>query len=131
MKANRNIKTYKIFKKVGNIYYSPVMGYEYYDFQKGKIYADNKFDFDSPKYHCPFKDFTCKNIELYEISKGIHSFGQKEDAVDFQTWLVKYYPMDTVIAECIVPKGTAYYTGFDDNKKETYCSQKLKINKIF
>ena len=107
------------------------MEYEYTDFKEGQIYADNKFDSDSPKYHCPFKDFECKNVELYEIAKGIHSYFDLKDAIEFQAWLVHYYPMDTVIAECIIPTGTEYYMGYNDNKKVTFCSQTLKINKIF
>lgn len=133
MEADHDIKVYKVFAfaKKRNLYYSPVFEHEYKDFQTGQIYIDKKFDFDSPKYHCPFKDFTCKNGELYEINKGLHSFGQKEDAINFQNWLDVYYSMDTVIAECIIPKGTAYYAGFDDNNKITFCSQTLIINEIY
>lgn len=130
MEADHDIKVYKIFSKKRNSYYSPVFEYEYKNFQIGKIFIDKNFDFDSPKYHCPFKDFECENVELYEIGKGFHSYFDKKDALEFQAWLVLFYPKDYIIAECIIPAGTAYYMGYNDNKKATYCSEKIMINQI-
>lgn len=78
--------------------------YRYYPIIIGKIYT-------SLLLH---NEYTCT------ITKGLHSFTNQLDAQN---------DGDGVVAKCIIPKGSAYYEGYFDNKK-SYASNCIKYLEI-
>ena len=74
----------------------------------------------------------------YQLTEGcFHSFIQKKDAEKMCNDLIDCYmlgPSRTftfVVAECIIPKGSFYYTGYEDNGRPCFASKWLKVVNIF
>lgn len=112
--AKEDMKVYKIlyFKKGVNqhkprVYQSPYQEYIYkpgtHYFQIGK-----KFDFNI--------DITCDRFYELKINDGFHSFIYLYKAIKLSHRIIlsKWHPMDVGIFEFIIPKGSEYFLG-DDN----------------
>lgn len=89
-----------------------VTSYYHYPVIIGKTYKS--------KIHIVKDDFH----ENYQISEGIHSFTSIEDCcIDIDD------VQQQVIAECIIPKGSAYYVGRFNNC-ESIASDTIKYEKL-
>ena len=99
---------------------------------------------------------TYSGTDVNSISKGfIHTYGKmsEDDLInnlnihceligsidtfycffDFNYSELHHTIMSVALCECVIPKGTPYYIGFDDNeitKVESYASKAIRIEKI-
>ncbi len=93
--AEKDLKVYKILEICyGNI----VSPFQYVSYTENELKTVKEF-----KYH-----YSYDNI-LY-IEDGLHCFSKKRSAIDLKKSLPK-----TFIVECIIPKGTPYFNGVDNN----------------
>ena len=71
------------------------------------------------------------------VTTGYHTYKNKED-IDLRVlWNAKNnletpYMRASIILECIIPKGTAYYEGYNNDFRTSpgYCSNQLLIKQI-
>lgn len=69
-------------------------------------------------YNTGKREFGTKIVNTYgykdkwkvEIDRGIHSFDKPESAKDYIVYWTNY---DVIVVECIIPKGSKYYTTTD------------------
>lgn len=89
---------------------------------------DNPFALSTPYKSCPIKIGLTYNSKLefdesyitQTISVGIHSFVNLEDAT---AEAIDWYPCNTVVVECQIPKGSVYYIGLfdvEDSARKSY-----------
>lgn len=66
------------------------------------------------------------NARRTTLNRGfIHSYKNPEDAQEALGWF-KY----TILVKCIIPKGTYYFTGKDDDGNDNYASCAIKYVKV-
>lgn len=66
------------------------------------------------------------NCNEGELREGfVHSFKNKKDAIEFARW-----PSYVDVVECIIPKGTYYFEGWNADGSDGYASTQIKYIKV-
>lgn len=116
--ANSDIKCYKLFKKVkDDIFTSIYSKYDSSEYKIGDVYSTGN------------KAIPGKLV----VGDGFFHFWKNlEDSIevlDINTYLGNYSRENIVIIECIIPKGTSFYTGMA-GCYESLASPVMKLNKV-
>lgn len=69
-------------------------------------------------------------FKKYIIAEGFHSYIQLSDAVIDCKCELSLLSSTRIIVECIIPKGSKYFLGYNDYRFECYCSDKIIITNI-
>jgi len=109
--ATKDIICYKILTRYNNKFYT------YYRYKRIKIGSE---------YYSQILLMYNRLRKQYCIEKGLHSFKFKKDAMNY----LKYFLNYSIVAKCVIPKGSIYYTGTFDYVRYAYASNKIKYLNI-
>ena len=125
--AMKDIETYKVVAKLNGEVYSPYR--EKYKWELNQVIKDKEH----PKIIKVkfYRDGTRLEKPERKISRGFfHTYPDLLDAKKLFSHLSLQEMFEYsgyTIVKCVIPKGTLYYTGVDDNNFKCYASRKLKM----
>lgn len=112
--ADRDIVVFKILKERGQSY---VTLYREYPVESRTIVAKGKLEIDK-----------LVGMALWGVGCGlIHSYAFEGDAEAKVDVMSRKLGIDCFVAKAVIPKGTKYLRGRDDNDEANYASERIEI----
>ena len=120
IKTDRDITAYKVIQLNGLFRSTPFMNALIED---SVILGEQAFK-DKNMVHKSTYGKACR------ISKGvIHTYALAKSAIEMVEYLMRFFGGNYEIYECIIPKGTSYYSGYDESLKKGYGSKQIRFVK--